>query len=196
MSATLACRQLLFINMKMLTDSDSTTLPAGSSASMAKALSILLIVGQVGLAIGFIAFLLMASFMAIPSLRESFTLDLPNNLSSSTMAGLCLSGSIVAAGWFYVLRLLRRVVATVIHGDPFMPENVARLRNIWVMIAATEVFRMISNFIFGSIEGDAGVDGSRLDIRIWAWFFIFIIAVISEAFRHGAALRAEQELTI
>jgi hypothetical protein len=36
----------------------------------------------------------------------------------------------------------------------------------------------------------------RIDIRIGTWFFIFIIAAISEAFRHGAALRAEQELTI
>jgi len=36
----------------------------------------------------------------------------------------------------------------------------------------------------------------HLDIRVGTWFFIFIIAAISEAFRYGAALRAEQELTI
>ena len=99
---------------------------------------------------------------------------------------------------FFVLAVLRRVVAAVIHGDPFLPENVARLRNIWMIIAATEVFRMIAFFVMGG-DGDTScgsVDGSRLDIRVGTWFFIFIIAAISEAFRHGAALRAEQELTI
>ncbi len=196
MPATLACHELLFINMEMISDPDTPVPSAGSGASMAKMLSVLLIVGQIFLAIGCVLFLLLAGLMSFPGLRESIVGDLPSNLNSSKMIGLSLSGVIVGIGWFFVLRLLRRVVTAVIHGDPFMPENVARLRNIWVIMAATEVFRMLSNFIFGSVNDAADIDGSRLDIRLWAWFFIFVIAVISEAFRHGAALRAEQELTI
>jgi len=92
------------------------------------------------------------------------------------------------------LKLLRGVVKAVIHGDPFLPENIARLRNIWVIFAVTEVFRMIASFVIGGSRQNA--DGSHLDVQLGTWFFIFVIAVISEAFRHGAALRAEQELTI
>ena len=53
---------------------------------------------------------------------------------------------------------------------------------------------MIANFAMGS-AGDAE-SGKILGIRLGTWFLIFVIAAISEAFRHGAALRAEQELTI
>jgi len=50
---------------------------------------------------------------------------------------------------------------------------------------------------FTLMGGGGEIDGGpQLDIRLGTWFFIFVIVVISEAFRHGAALRAEQELTI
>lgn len=170
-----------------------------ADAPMAKLLAILLIVGQVALGVGFVILLLMAIIMVVPSgLRESLIADSARPIDAGSLSARCLAGAVVAAGWFFVLAVLRRVVAAVIHGDPFLPENVARLRNIWMIIAGTEVFRMIAFFVMGG-DGDTScgnVDGSRLDIRVGTWFFIFIIAAISEAFRHGAALRAEQELTI
>jgi len=55
---------------------------------------------------------------------------------------------------------------------------------------------MIAMFVIGGAATGENVDVTRLDIRIGTWFLIFIVAAISEAFRHGAALRAEQELTI
>jgi len=157
----------------MLTETKFTP----SDAPMAKMLSVILIFGQMLLVIGFICLIAMTLIMLIPSdFRTDFIADLPASLEPSTLAGRCLATAVVALGWFFVLHLLRRVVRAVIHGDPFLPENVSRLRTIWIVIAATEIF--------------------HLDIRVGTWFFIFIIATISEAFRHGAALRAEQELTI
>jgi len=170
---------------------------APSDAPMAKMLFVILIIGQALLVIGFICLIAMAFIMLIPSdFRTGLIADLPESLEASTLAGRCLATAVVAVGWFFVLHLLRRVVRAVIHGDPFLPENVSRLRNIWITIAATEVFRMIALLITGGPNGVADIDGTRLDIRIGTWFFIFIIAAISEAFRYGAALRAEQELTI
>lgn len=180
----------------MITD---TEFDAPVGAPMAKVLSVLLRVGQWTLGAGFVLLLLMAIIMAVPSgFRESLMAETSTVIDEATLAGRCLAGAVVAAGWFFVLRLLRRVVTAVIHGDPFLPENVAYLRHIWIIIAATEIFRMIAYFMMGG-DGDCAcsdVDGSRLDVRIGTWFFIFIIAAISEAFRHGAALRADQELTI
>lgn len=178
----------------MLTETKFTP----SDAPMAKMLSVILIFGQMLLVIGFICLIAMTLIMLIPSdFRTEFIADLPASLEPSTLAGRCLATAVVALGWFFVLHLLRRVVRAVIHGDPFLPENVSRLRTIWIVIAATEIFRMIALFFTGGPnDGLGGIDGMHLDIRIGTWFFIFIIATISEAFRHGAALRAEQELTI
>lgn len=193
LSAILAYNQLLFINKVMTLETEFET----ADAPMAKMLSVILIIGQWVLAIGFVCLLLMAALMLIPGeFRAGLIADLPDGLDPSTLAGRCLASAVVAVGWFFVLRLLRRVVTAVIHGDPFLPENVSRLRTIWIIIAATELFRMIAMFIIGGPDECANLDGSRLDIRVGTWFFIFIIAAISEAFRHGAALRADQELTI
>lgn len=180
----------------MSQDYQETAVVNGSrnGAPMTRALSVLLIVGQYMLAIGFVLMLVMALIMAIPSdFRDSLLAEANNAPTPSVLLGRCLAGAVLAASWFFVLKLLRKVVTAVIHGDPFLPANVSRLRNIWVIIAAAELFRMAAYFIMGS---DSDLDGSRLDIRVGTWFFIFIIAAISEAFRHGAALRAEQELTI
>lgn len=178
----------------MMTESEFEG-PAG--APMAKLLSVILIIGQAVLGIGCVILLLMALIMVIPSgFRTELIQDLPESVRVSTFAVQCLAAAISAVAWFVVLHLLRRVVAAVIHGDPFLPENVSRLRTIWIIIAATEVFRMVATFLMGGTSDCVDVDVSRLDVRVGTWFFIFIIAAISEAFRHGAALRADQELTI
>jgi len=178
----------------MLTDSE---FQGQNGAPMAKLLSVILIIGQAVLAIGCVASFLMGLIMLVPSdFRSGLIADLPNSVQVSTFAGQCFAAAISAIAWFVVLHLLRRVVNAVIHGDPFLPENVSRLRTIWIIIAATEIFRMVATFMMGGTSDCANVDGSRLDIRVGTWFFIFIIAAISEAFRHGAALRADQELTI
>ena len=170
---------------------------APTDAPMAKMLFVILIIGQALMVIGFICLIAMAAIMLIPSdFRTGLIADLPDSLVASTLAGRCLATALVAVGWFFVLHLLRRVVRAVIHGDPFLPENVARLRTIWITIAATEIFRMVALFFTGSPHQGSDFVGMHLDIRVGTWFFIFIIAAISEAFRYGAALRAEQELTI
>ncbi len=168
---------------------------APADAPMAKLLSVILIIGQWVLALSVILFLLSAILFSLPeSMSLSIKADLADKLARTTIVGSLVSGAIVATSWFFVLRFLRQVVSTLIHGDPFSPENIARLRLILILIIATELIRIFSVFIFGSAGEAEGI--KRFDIRIGTWFFIFIIAAISEAFRFGAALRAEQELTI
>ena len=178
--------------MDMMSD---TEIDAPSGAPMAKLLSPLLMVGQWVFGVFFVIFLLMALIMAVPSgFRESLLEEATTQIDPTTLMARCLAGAVVAVGWFFVLKLLRGVVTAVIHGDPFLPENIARLRNIWIIFAVTEIFRMMAFFIMG---GDGQAEGGLLlDVRLGTWFFIFVIATISEAFRYGAALRADQELTI
>lgn len=172
-----------------------TEFDAPSSAPMAKLLSPMLMIAQWIFGVAFLLFLFMALVMAFPSeFRASLLERSPSEIEPLTLMWQCLVGLVVAVGWFFVLKLLRGVVTAVVHGDPFLPQNIARLRNIWIIFAITEVFRMVAIFLMGGTEDVES--GALLGIRLGTWFFIFVIAAISEAFRHGAALRAEQELTI
>jgi hypothetical protein len=187
----LAYTALLFINKIMTLETEFKT----ADAPMAKLLSVILIIGQVILAFAvFICLVAMVLFFLPETMSLSIKSELADKLDSRLVLGELLSASLVAIGWFFVLHLLRKVASALIHGDPFLPENITRLRLILILIIATEIIRILKVFFLGTAGETEQI--MRIDIRIGTWFFIFIIAAISEAFRHGAALRAEQELTI
>lgn len=117
--------------------------------------------------------------------------------TTRSLAFACCNSAVIAAAWYFVLDKLTRVVRTIQIGDPFVEENVSRMRWMWILIACAEIFRMVAVFLFGLMIGEAG-DGTafRIDIRIGTWFLVFVIAALSEAFRMGVELRRDQELTI
>jgi hypothetical protein len=163
---------------------------------MAKTLRALIFIGQIILAISSVILLAASVFML-------FSSDLQSQLYESVGVGeesnammlplVCLGGAVIAAAWFWVLFMLRRIVGTLISGDPFVPENINRLRRMWIVIAAMELVRM-GIVAFASQSITSGKEG--LQIRLGVWFLVFVIATLSEAFRYGAAMRQEQELTI
>jgi len=166
-----------------------------ADAPMVKMLSVILMIGQAILALSVFICLIASVLFCLPeTMSFSIKSELSDKLDTSLVLGELMSGAIVSLGWFFVLHLLRKVASALIHGDPFLPENVSRIRLILILVTATEVIRISKVFFLGT----AGVpsDVPVIDIRAGTLFLIFIIAVISEAFRHGAALRAEQELTI
>ena len=103
-------------------------------------------------------------------------------------AGLYLAGVLVIVG------SLRRIFTTLTAGDPFHPDNVARLRLIGLMLAGLElgryVFRAVSAWL---LPGVNRVDAS---LSLTAWFSVLVVFVLAEVFREGARLRREAELTI
>ncbi len=150
--------------------------------------------GLVGLA--FIITLLGSLWLFVDtSLQDQFyssisTVDRPAHY---VLPFMCLAMACVAASWFWVLHMLNKIVGTLIDGDPFIPANISRLRRMWIVIALTEFFRMLVVTYTGSSfsQNDNG-----FEIRIGVWFLVFVIATLSEAFRYGARMRQEQELTI
>lgn len=190
----LACEALLFINMSMSTSDihdQFESLSDVQNSSMTRALSILLLIGQVMFAFFLVMLVIMIGLMAFPSeFRDTMLATSEANLDPNALLGRCLAAVIVVTGWFFVLRILRKVVIAIMHGDPFQLANIKRLRQIWLIMAATEFFHALAKFWLSPETGN------MFEVNIGTWFFIFVIAAISEAFRHGAALRAEQELTI
>lgn len=160
---------------------------------VARGLKILIIV-----AMGFIALsvILLVCFGIILMTDNSISADLMAKLEESEtnmkahLSSMALLGSaVIGAMWFFVLNILRKVVKTLLDGDPFVPDNISRLRLMWIIIALAEVLRIVMMNL--STTGEM-----TLDLRPGTWFVVFVVAALAEVFRHGAELRRDAELTI
>ena len=131
----------------------------------------------------------------LSGLRESspaaFTELVKNGPS---MAGGLVGAAFYLAGILVIVAALRRIFTTLTAGDPFHPDNVARLRLIGLMLAGLELgryaFWAVSAWLFPSLKRD---DPS---LGLTAWFSVLVVFVLAEVFREGARLRREAELTI
>jgi len=160
---------------------------------VARGLNVLILVGM-----AFIAFAvtLLLIFGIILTTDNSISADLMEKLAASgrssaaTISALtCFGSAFIGAMWFFVLNILRKIVKTLLGGDPFVTENISRLRLMWVVIALSEILRIIVMNL--SLSGEM-----TLDLRPGTWFVVFVIAALAEVFRHGAELRRDAELTI
>lgn len=168
----------------------------GSNHRIAKMLRFILFLGRFILAIAAILIVIAAIWMMF---SDNLQQQLHTSIGGETKPNryilpvMCLGMAVIAGAWFWVLHMLNKVVDTLIAGDPFVPENINRLRRMWIVIALTEVFRMIIvSFPLLSVPDN----DEAFPIRIGTWFLVFVIATLAEAFRYGAALRRDQELTI
>jgi hypothetical protein len=94
-----------------------------------------------------------------------------------------------------VLNRLRRVFETLIVGDPFRPQNVARLRIVGFALIALEVLGYIVHRVT-DIFGPGRAHGFSLSVNLTGWFAILVVFVLAEVFREGARLRQDADLTI
>ncbi|WP_337185494.1 DUF2975 domain-containing protein [Phenylobacterium sp.] len=107
-------------------------------------------------------------------------------------AGLA-AAALYLAGILVIVGSLRRIFTTLTAGDPFHPDNVARLRLIGLMLAGLELGRY-AVWAVGALL--PGVERSQPNIGLTAWFSVLVVFVLAEVFREGARLRREAELTI
>jgi hypothetical protein len=112
----------------------------------------------------------------------------PSLASGLLAAALYLGGILVIVG------SLRRIFTTLTVGDPFHPDNVARLRLIGLMLAGLELGR----YAFWGLSAwlIPGVNKVEPSFSLTAWFSVLVVFVLAEVFREGARLRREAELTI
>jgi hypothetical protein len=97
-------------------------------------------------------------------------------------------------GLIAIVGRLRRIFQTLTAGDPFQPENVARLRFIGVALAGLLLLGYLTPLVMGVAfpeEAEAG-----FSVNLTSWFAVLVVFVLAEVFREGARLRHEAELTI
>ena len=100
-----------------------------------------------------------------------------------------ISAMIILASYLFVAFLVRAIVKTTVNGNPFVSENISRLRTIWMVIIGAEIFRII----FLSLTRK---DGFGVETWYQTWFLAFFIAIMAEVFRIGLELKRDQELTV
>jgi len=168
-----------------------------NAAPIARALNVILTIASVILGVLFvlmvaIGFLSLTSSGAQSSILSDFiSIEAMTEGTSRHVFLSCFGVALIIAAYFVVITLLRRLVRTLLEGDPFVPENISRLRWIWIILALAEVARMIGTMGLLSEESD-----TMIDIRFGAWFLVFVIAALAEVFRHGTELRRDAELTV
>jgi len=99
-----------------------------------------------------------------------------------------------------IINRLRKIFSTLIDGDPFVPENATHMRTIWIVLSGFEVLNMLFSSgalmakklfgkTFSQLQGELHINWSL-------WLAVIVLIVLTEIFREGAKLRAEQKLTI
>jgi len=108
------------------------------------------------------------------------------------VAGL-IGGLVVIPAIIYVCIQLRRILATLAEGDPFVPENAARLTRVAATIAITQLLRIAVALVIG-LSFDHTKLGLNLDLIAWA--SVAALFILSQVFREGTRLRDEEKMTI
>lgn len=186
----------------LTTSGEQTLMRALGPGSVSSFLKIILDVVFAALWIG----LVVLALITLAALLLSFNPDLlAENARAGSISELVRNGPSVASGLFaavlyvagvlVIVGSLRRIFTTLTAGDPFHPDNVARLRVIGLMLAGLELGR----YVFWAISawllpGVTHVEKQNLSLT--AWFSVLVVFVLAEVFREGARLRREAELTI
>ena len=158
---------------------------------------------QVLWAIGWLALLLFVSLFIIAALAMVGLAPLQNLFEFAPSMTLISASimSISAAVFLIIVKQLRQICQTLLHGDPFVPKNADRLRIIWIAVAVGEILRLCASFFLSWLSKNMGGDVQQtlertVDIRLYVWFMVLALIILSEVFREGARLRQEQKLTV
>ncbi len=115
------------------------------------------------------------------------------------VSAILLVAAVLCGVLFRIFQLLKRIVGTVADGDPFVPDNAARLTQMaWLSLVVQLLGLPLSglgawiNHIgegHTRIETMGGVSGNGL-------LLMLILFILARVFRKGAEMRAELEGTV
>ena len=113
--------------------------------------------------------------------------------------GLALGYALPSALLIFLLVKIRKILGTVRHGDPFVSENIRRLR--WIAIAlivGDVILRLVPQFINEAVAEGAGVRSFSTDLSVPGLLsFVGLgVLVLAHVFAHGVRLREDVEGTV
>ncbi|KCZ83903.1 DUF2975 domain-containing protein [Hyphomonas jannaschiana] len=116
-----------------------------------------------------------------------------HDISVPELAAGLIGVLVVVCAVVFVSLELRKILATLAAGDPFVPENAVRLTRIAIAIAITQLMRYVIAIFVGLM-----VTGTSLEfsVDLIAWASVAALFILSQVFREGTRLRDEEKMTI
>ncbi len=109
---------------------------------------------------------------------------------------------IVAGSFGYVILITRKIISSVLDGNPFKKINGIRLRIIGIiLIAVPIVLQFVSHIVLNSISivGTKGINSYSSSFGTYTsagFVFGLLFLVIAEVFSIGVKIKEEQDLTV
>ena len=158
----------------------------------------MLLIGLLGLGIAATIFGLSTSRLPLDRIARATGVSMTAD-EIGRMALAAYTGGIVALALVqFILRALRRVVASASVGDPFIEANAADLvRVAWLLLSLNVIDALIKPTVY--LLAPPAVRAKIHDVvhvSITGLFAVLLIFVLAQIFRRGSDMRAELEGTI
>jgi hypothetical protein len=109
---------------------------------------------------------------------------------------LLATGLALVALCFRFLLHLRRIVDSVATGDPFVPDNAARLTAMGWLTLAAQVAVIPAIVIGGWLSAILKDTDFKFEISLGAILLALVLFILARVFRQGAAMREDLEGTV
>ncbi len=137
--------------------------------------------------------------ISVEIVKEVPTAPAPEIIGAILLVLVC--AAILLGVLFRIFQLLKRIVATVGEGDPFVPANAARLTQMaWLALGAqlatipvTAMGLWLDEVSEGGAHGDIHLGGG---IDFGGLLLMLILFILARVFRKGAEMRDELEGTV
>lgn len=103
---------------------------------------------------------------------------------------------VIVPGVIFICIQMRRILLTLVEGDPFVPENAGRLSRIGVTIAVMELIRLATLIMVRAAPNLVGDAPPKLSTQLILWISVAALFILSQVFREGTRLRDEEKMTI
>jgi len=167
----------------------------GSARAFLTFLLGLMIFAMIGLAIG-VPGLLAYADRCLAALSEQYG---PLNGRYDliwALAALLATGLVLAVIAFRFLLHLRRIVDSVGTGDPFVPDNAARLTAMAWLTLAAQVVVIPAIFIGGWLTEILKDADFEFEVSLSSILLALVLFILARVFRQGAAMREDLEGTV
>jgi hypothetical protein len=103
---------------------------------------------------------------------------------------------IIVPGVIFICVEMRRILRTLIDGDPFVPENAGRLSRIGGAIAVMELIRLATLLVISTLPVLSLESPPRVSVQLILWIAVASLFMLSQVFREGTRLREDARMTI
>jgi len=123
-------------------------------------------------------------------------LDLSDRAMLGAVIGMLASLAVMLTLSLAMTELLRRIVVSLAHGDPFVPQNAQRLRDMGWLSILIQIVTLVGGAMAMAIEDAAGEVTTDYDLSLGGLLLPLVLFVLARVFQEGSRLRDDLEGTV